>query len=48
MDEAYITNFLTNAVIEENPSNIDLAKLIEGKEAIVGNPDEGPKYIAYQ
>ena len=86
LDEAYIANFLANAIIEENPSNIDLAKLIEGKEAIVGNtrytgndyenviyytldgrydelsifyvddllviqignPDEGPRYIAYQ
>lgn len=37
LDEAYIINFLENAEIEYNDNNIDLAKLIEGKEAIVGN-----------
>lgn len=37
LEEAYITNFLENAEITENVNNIDVAKLIEGKEAIVGN-----------
>lgn len=37
LDEAYIINFLENAEIEYNDNNIDLAKLIEGKEAVVGN-----------
>lgn len=37
LEEAYIENFLKNAEIKENPNNIDLAKLIEGKEAIVSN-----------
>ena len=37
LEEDYINNFLKNAIIEENPNNIDLAKLIEGKTAIVWN-----------
>ena len=37
LEESYIENFLENAVIEENENNLDIAKLIEGKEAIVGN-----------
>jgi len=37
LEEEYITNFLSNAIIEYNDNNIDLDKLIEGKTAIVGN-----------
>ena len=37
LEESYIENFLKNAEIKENPNNIDLTKLIEGKEAIVSN-----------
>lgn len=37
LEESYITNFLENAEIKYNDNNIDLAKLIEGKDAIVGN-----------
>ena len=37
LEESYIENFLQNAVVTENVNNIDVAKLIEGKEAIVGN-----------
>lgn len=37
LEESYITHFLENAEITDNENNIDLAKLIEGKEAIVGN-----------
>jgi hypothetical protein len=37
LEEAYIKSFLQNAEITENINNIDLAALIEGKKAIVGN-----------
>lgn len=37
LEEEYIQNFLENAVIEYNDSNLDIAELIKGKEAIVGN-----------
>lgn len=37
LEEEYINNFLDNAVIKSNDNNIDLAKLIDGKTAIVGN-----------
>ena len=37
LEEEYINNFINNAEIIENENNIDLAKLIEGKKAIVGN-----------
>lgn len=37
LEESYIQNFLANAVIKHNEKNIDLAALIEGKTAIVGN-----------
>lgn len=37
LEESYIANFLEKAEITDNSNNIDLAKLIEGKEAIVGN-----------
>ncbi len=40
LEEAYIKNFLKNAVIEENEANIDIAALIEGKTAVVS----GKKY----
>ncbi len=37
LEEDYIKDFLERAEIEENINNLDIAKLIEGKEAIVGN-----------
>ena len=37
LEESYISHFLENAEITDNSNNIELAKLIEGKEAIVGN-----------
>jgi hypothetical protein len=37
LEESYIENFIKNAKICENDKNIDIASLIEGKEAIVGN-----------
>ena len=37
LEEEYIHNFLENAEITYNTGDIDIAKLIEGKEAIVGN-----------
>ena len=37
LEEDYIRDFLERAEIEENVNNLDIAKLIEGKEAIVGN-----------
>lgn len=86
LEESYIEKFLKDAEIEYNDNQINIAKLIEGKEAIVsntrylgndyenaiyyvldgkyeelyvfyvdellviqvGNPDEWPRYIAYQ
>jgi hypothetical protein len=35
LEEEYIENWLKNAEITENPNNIDVAGLIEGKTAIV-------------
>ena len=40
LEESYITNWLQNAEITENPNNVDVAGLIEGKTAIV----EGKRY----
>lgn len=37
LEEAYIENFIKNAKIEDNVNNIDIATLIDGKKAIVGN-----------
>lgn len=37
LEESYIQDFLENAIIEYNEQNIDVAKLIEGKKAIVSN-----------
>ena len=37
LPEAYVEKFLKEAKIIENPKNIQLAALIQGKEAIVGN-----------
>lgn len=37
LEEKFIDYWLKNAEITENPDNIDIAKLIEGKEAVVGN-----------
>ena len=51
LKESYIQNFLENAVIVENDDNIDLAKLINGKEAIVSNKryslDDNHSYIGF-
>ena len=41
LEEEYIKNFLENAKITDNEKNIDLAKLIEGKTAIV----ESKRYL---
>ena len=52
LGEDYITHWLEAAQIEENPENIDLAALIEGKTAVVGNTrypgneyDKGITYV---
>ena len=37
LEESYIQDFLERAEIQMNESNLDIAKLIEGKKAIVGN-----------
>ena len=37
LEETYVKNLVENGEIIENEKNIDLAKLIEGKEAIVSN-----------
>ncbi|MBE6714073.1 MAG: hypothetical protein E7575_02150 [Ruminococcaceae bacterium] len=37
LEESYIENFIENAEITEAPENFDLAALIEGREAVVGN-----------
>ncbi len=37
LEEEYIKDFLERAEIEENINHLDIAKLIEGKKAIVGN-----------
>lgn len=37
LEESYIQDFLERGEIQLNESNLDIAKLIEGKEAIVGN-----------
>lgn len=37
LEESYIEHFLKDAQIKENEKNIDLEKLIEGREAIVSN-----------
>ncbi len=37
LEETYIQDFITNAVIEENPDAIDLAALIEDKTPVVSN-----------
>ena len=37
LKESYIENFLNNAEIISNDNNIQLASLIEGKTAVVGN-----------
>ena len=37
LEESYIKDFIENANIEEAPDGFDLAALIEGKEAVVGN-----------
>ena len=37
LEESYIEHFLKDAKIKENEKNLDIAKLIEGKEAIVSN-----------
>lgn len=51
LEEEYIQNFIENAQIEYNDANLDIAQLIEGKEAIVGNTrylgNEYDKQICY-
>lgn len=51
LEESYIKKFLEKAKIESNEENVDLAKLIENKTAVVGNTrynwDETAKYIGY-
>ena len=42
MEEEYIKTFLERAEIRDSSSDLDIAQLIEGKEAIVGNT----RYIA--
>lgn len=37
LEESYIDDFLERAKIEYNDNNLDIAKLIEGKKAIIGN-----------
>lgn len=37
LEEEYISNFIENAEILDNPNNINIKELIEGKEAIVSN-----------
>lgn len=51
LEESYIKNFLDNAKIEYNDSNINLSKLIYGKKAIVSNTryytEDEKYYIGY-
>lgn len=51
LEEQYISDFLERAEIEENVNQLDIGKLIEGKEAIVGNTrylcDEDKSAIYY-
>lgn len=51
LEESYIENFLKKAEIKENEDNIDLSKLIEGKESIVSNKrypwNDNNSYISY-
>lgn len=42
LEETYMQDFLKNAVITENTDNVDLGKLINGKEAVVSNT----RYVA--
>lgn len=37
LEESYIEDFLENAEITDCPEGFDLAALIEGREAVVGN-----------
>lgn len=52
LEEEYISNFIENAEILDNPNNINIKELIEGKEAIVGNTryftDEDKSFISYK
>ncbi len=52
LEEKFIDYWLKNAEITENPDNIDIGKLIEGKKAIVGNTryytDEEKSCIFYE
>ena len=51
LEESYIKHFLSQAEIKENEDKIDLAKLIEGKKAIIGNKrypyNDNRSYIGY-
>ncbi len=54
LEEEYIKDFIKNAEIKENTDNLDIAKLIKGKKAIVGNiryvndDEEQIGYISYK
>ena len=52
LEESYIKHFLENSEIISNEDNIDLAKLINGKTAIVGNIrypwNDNYSYISYK
>jgi len=51
LEESYIERFLTQANIKDNEDKIDLAKLLEGKKAIVANKryslNDNRSYIGY-
>ena len=51
LEESYIKHFIEEAKIDENKDDVDLAKLIKGKRAIVSNKrypwNEERKYIGY-
>lgn len=52
LEESYVKHFIENAEIISNKDDVDLAKLIEGKTAIVGNKkysfDDNYKYIEFR
>lgn len=51
LEETYIQNFLSNAKIQESSEEVDLAKLINNKEAIVSNTrypwNDEHKWVSY-
>lgn len=52
LEESYIEKFLNEATIEEGSDDVDLAKLIKGKEAIIKNQrypwNDNAYYIGYR